>query len=70
MATAWRQSPLPKPLASFMHDLPIYEEYDSKFRIGFMASTVRLFNLRQAKDFPLMSIKLSNPKNGRNAFKF
>jgi hypothetical protein len=53
-----------------MHDLPIYEECDSKFRIGFMASTVRLFNLRQAKDFPLMSIKLSNPKNGRNAFKF
>jgi hypothetical protein len=53
-----------------MHDLPIYEECDSKFRIGFIASRVDLFNLRQAKDFPGPSIQPRNPKNGRNAFKF
>ncbi len=70
MAMAWRPLPPRKPPANFITNLPIYEECDSKFRIGFIASTVGLFNLRQAKDFPRRSIKLWNPKNGRNAFKF
>ena len=46
-------------------NLPISEDYDSKFGIGFISRGAMLFNPGQAKDFRRQSISIENPKIGR-----
>jgi hypothetical protein len=48
-----------------MTNLPISEDRDSKFGIGFIAGGTMLFNPAQAKDFRSESISSGYPKFGR-----
>jgi hypothetical protein len=50
-------------------NLPIFEERDSKFGIGFNSSSGPLFNLPSAKEFRDSGRGEQNPKNGRMTFK-
>jgi len=50
---------------STARNLPISEDCDSKFGIGFIAREVNMFNPEQAKDFPMRRISFENPKIGR-----
>jgi hypothetical protein len=46
-------------------NLPISEDCDSKFGIGFISRVAGRFNPEQAKDFPIQRISFENPKIGR-----
>jgi hypothetical protein len=48
-----------------MPNLPISEDRDSKFGIGFIAWGASLFNPAQAKDFHRDGISFEYPKFGR-----
>jgi hypothetical protein len=51
-------------------NVPIYEDCNSKFGIGFIDRVTPASNPEQAKDFQRTSISSDNPKIGRNALIF
>ena len=65
MGTDWRQLRQPRVRPERITNLPISEDRDSKFGIGFIAGGAMLFNPAQAKDFRSESISSEYPKFGR-----
>jgi hypothetical protein len=65
MDTDWKQLLRPKARPERVADLPISEDRDSKFGIGFIGGGAMLFNPAQAKDFRSESISSEYPKFGR-----
>jgi hypothetical protein len=63
-------SPPQVSLPGGLKNVPICEDCDSKFGIGFVGRGAKASNPEQAKDFRRKSISSENPKIGRNALIF